>query len=570
MAHAWGVPDGILVLRTASVAIFVFFAFFSLFSFSVLSDAAAVMDVYRMIQYDIGGSPFGCRRSALNFYASSSGTAISDADLARAVIVMPVNSVDFSLLDDIINGKKFVGGLFLVLPRSFGLEGKEEGDDETESDALNLATLSALEELLVHSSIPAPIYFGVENAELRKMMAEVVRNDARGTPASATNGGYKLVVAVSEAKKLQAVTLPTLQGWLYGQKREGGGVALPTIAIVAFYDTFGVAPSLSVGSDSNASGVVALLELLRLFSRLYSSPSSRPSFNLLFALTPFGPINFDGTKQWLSSLDQRLLENVEFALCLNSIASWSRAESLILHASRPLKDTTIKALYESLEEVAGEQNVPLQFVHKKINISDTRVAWEHEQFSRSRVVAATLSSLHSPPLLFHHSGSLIDRRNFVKSEDIVTATKIVAEALARHIFGLHGRPIDIFAEGSSLMVSREFVGHWISFLSRSHRVAPFLSQNDPVIVALQKELATHAEGVEAKLTKLDPMFVFYNTEKALLSIHQVASVTFDLIVLLAVGAYLSVLYVSLHIITKGLDDFIGVFRRPPPRKSKSS
>jgi Zn-dependent M28 family amino/carboxypeptidase len=51
-----------------------------------------------------------------------------------------------------------------------------------------------------------------------------------------------------------------------------------------------------VGSDSNGSGVVALLEIARLFSRLYSNPKTRGKYNLLFGLTSGGPYNYNGTK----------------------------------------------------------------------------------------------------------------------------------------------------------------------------------------------------------------------------------------------------------------------------------
>lgn len=52
-----------------------------------------------------------------------------------------------------------------------------------------------------------------------------------------------------------------------------------------------------MGSDSNGSGVVALLEIARLFSILYSNPKTQGSYNILFALTSGGPYNYNGTQK---------------------------------------------------------------------------------------------------------------------------------------------------------------------------------------------------------------------------------------------------------------------------------
>lgn len=61
--------------------------------------------------------------------------------------------------------------------------------------------------------------------------------------------------------------------------------------------------ALSAGSDSNGSGVVALLEIARLFSLLYSNPKTRGRYNLLFGLTSGGPYNYNGTHKVLSYFD---------------------------------------------------------------------------------------------------------------------------------------------------------------------------------------------------------------------------------------------------------------------------
>ena len=52
--------------------------------------------------------------------------------------------------------------------------------------------------------------------------------------------------------------------------REGVSVSsLPTIILTASYDSFSLVPSLSQSGSDGASNTVALLEVLRLFRRLY-------------------------------------------------------------------------------------------------------------------------------------------------------------------------------------------------------------------------------------------------------------------------------------------------------------
>ncbi|KAL5549900.1 hypothetical protein UlMin_000076, partial [Ulmus minor] len=53
--------------------------------------------------------------------------------------------------------------------------------------------------------------------------------------------------------------------------------------------------ALSMGSDCNGSGVVALLEMARLFSVVYSNPRTGVKYNLLLESTSGGPYNYNGT-----------------------------------------------------------------------------------------------------------------------------------------------------------------------------------------------------------------------------------------------------------------------------------
>ncbi|XP_061343845.1 uncharacterized protein LOC133289851 [Gastrolobium bilobum] len=534
-----------------------------------LCDGATVVDVYRLIQYDMSGVPFGSRLASLNHHAASLHFS-PHADLSRTVLLIPLRELNMSFVKEYIAEGKPLGGLIFLLPQMFSFENKggTGSNQQDGSNELLKNVLAELEQILIHTNLPYPVYFAFENDNIDAVLTDIKKSDATGQPATATTGGYKFVVSAPEPKKVSSPPITNIQGWLAGLKTDDDSRQLPTIAIVASYDTFGAAPALSVGSDSNGSGIVALLEVARLFSLLYSNPKTRGQYNLLFGLTSGGPYNYNGTRKWLRSFDQRLRESIDYAICLDSIGSWEN--ELWIHVSKPPENAYIKQIMEDFSSVAEELGFKVNLKHKKINISNPRVAWEHEQFSRLRVTAATLSELSTAPELLESTGGLVDSRHFVDEAAIVKSVKLIAESLARHIYGHQGKNIQIFADNSNLAVNPSYVRSWLDVLSQTPRVAPFFSKDDPFVMALKKELEDHTDEVNLQREVLDGIFTFYDSTRAKLNIYQVASVTFDLLLLLVLGSYLIVLFSFLVITTRGLDDLISLFRRPPSRKVKTA
>ena len=127
---------------------------------------------------------------------------------------------------------------------------------------------------------------------------------------------------------------------------------------------------LAFGGDSNASGVAALIELARLFSRLASQPGQNglSRFNLVFAVTGGGKLNFLGSKKFLEDqldgVDGGLFQvgpilmfncpswrfaiiadnfqDTVYALCLDSLG---KGGELNVHVSKPPKEGSNSAAF---------------------------------------------------------------------------------------------------------------------------------------------------------------------------------------------------------------------------------
>jgi hypothetical protein len=204
--------------------------------------------------------------------------------------------------------------------------------------------------------------------------------------------------------------------------------------------------------------MVILFALLRLFRSLYDDETTRPSANLMFVLTAGGHNNYAGTRHWLVNSDSRLLDSVDFVLCLDSVAS---ADSINLHVSRPLKDDATKRMYGALESAAAAMQPPLPFaIHqRKIDLSKNvsgMEGWHHEVIPRSRpnlrILAATLSS----ESFFKSStrASILDR-NPPPLAKLNRVFEFATRALSKILYAAHAAPTVL--RSSAYLSSSDFI-----------------------------------------------------------------------------------------------------------------
>lgn len=118
-------------------------------------------------------------------------------------------------------------------------------------------------------------------------------------------------------------------------------------------------------------------------------------------------------------------------MCLDTVAS---NDTIFMHVSKPPKDGAAAAIFFSNLKSKAEQfsGVQVDGIHKKINLADDILAWEHERFSIRRLPAFTISSLKSHK--DSRRGTILDVPDSLNIKRLVRITKIVAEAIASQIY----------------------------------------------------------------------------------------------------------------------------------------
>uniref|UniRef100_A0A673W7V7 BOS complex subunit NCLN n=1 Tax=Salmo trutta TaxID=8032 RepID=A0A673W7V7_SALTR len=435
--------------------------------------------------------------------------------LTRRCVIMKLP--DFTVERYLEALRQSAAAVLLLLPKNMSA---------VPQDIIQTFMVSESEALLKDTIMP--VYVTLEDEQLLYMYEEVKHAAASRTSSILVRG--KLTgpnIAKSDLCTDCDWSL-CLQGVL-----PGAGEDAPTIVITAHYDSYGLTPWLSYGADSNGSGVTILLELVRLFQKLYSNPHSQ--YHLLFSLTGGGKYNFLGTKRFIEeNMDHTSLlhDNVAFVLCLDTLAN---GDDMFLHVSRPPKPGTPQhAFVQHLEQVVSSRFPWVRFgmVHKKINLGESTVSWEHERYAMRRIPGFTLSHLEDPKAELR--GSILDTVLHVDLRKMKRNAIVIAESLARFMYNLSDKEFQD-SRMSSLM----------SFLTSIPRATQL--DKDPkhaiLVNTLEHELRYYLHQVHRHTFRQDKR---YKTDRRTL-VRMIKPAAFDLFLGGCIAAYLAIVYYAIEV-----------------------
>uniref|UniRef100_A0A3P8V513 BOS complex subunit NCLN n=1 Tax=Cynoglossus semilaevis TaxID=244447 RepID=A0A3P8V513_CYNSE len=506
---------------------------------------------YRMQQYNLGQKKHGCLGAIVVAEARSAEEPV----LSRRCVVMKVS--DFTTAKYLEAQKQNAAAILVLVPRNMS---------SVPQDTVQSFMVSERNSLLKETLMP--VYAALEDEQLLYMYEEVRQAAASRTSSIIIRVLRSMITAtafqifVSNNSPITGTTdttLVTLEGVL-----PGAGDDVPTIVITAHYDSYGLAPWLSYGADSNGSGVTILLELIRLFQKLYSSQSTRPKYTLMFSLTGGGKYNFLGTKRWIEeNLDHAesslLHDNVAFVLCLDTLAN---ADVLYMHVSRPPRpDSPIHSFIHLLEEVVSHRfpSVKVGLVHKKINLVESSVAWEHERYSLRRIPGLTLSHLEDPKSELR--GSILDTVSQVDFRKIKRNGIVIAETLARFMYNLSdkGTPKEVQLFKGQLEFQDSRISSLMSFLTSVPRATQLLDKEPAqalLVSSLEQEFKRYLKQVRRqnfRQDRRDPDVTFFDQMKQPIVMYRVKPAAFDLFLGGCIAGYLGIVY---YVIQVCLDFFL--------------
>ncbi|RWS30252.1 Nicalin-1-like protein [Leptotrombidium deliense] len=514
--------------------------------------ASQELTVYRMQEYDFQSSTHGCRNSIMNLEARTP-QLLSQSFARKCVIVKLMHLVENRDLLDELFSETVAGGLLILIPANL-----KQLTEEQE------ANLLLMEKTIISETVQIPVYFATETKELLQIYDEVEQSgytkheNVSGSEKlfnAVVANGYQIVVSGSQAAAIPNTIISSLEGKLVAKGLEDQS---PTIAITAYYDSSSSVPGLSFGGDSNGSGVVALLELSRILSKIYSNQKTHPPFNVVFLLSGGGKYSYLGTKKWiedhLDNSESGVLSDLVFSICLEALADVEGTNSLYMHVSKPPKENTPAFnFFQQLQKVGKKYKVNVTMVHKKINLADENLAWEHERFSIRRLPAFTLSTLNSHKSL--RRSSITDTYEKINTKKLTRNINLIAEAFSRQMFDVEEK-VNSQILHSELAVSESFISSSLKFVTSipraqqllltterasSYQLPTFLSTLQVMLKRYLKEVSVY----HYKPDKREPEVVFYEPTVTKMNAYNIKPAIFDLFLSVVIVTYFGLLYVCL-------------------------
>eukprot|EP00921_Rhytidocystis_pertsovi_P019832 GHVQ01031508.1.p1 GENE.GHVQ01031508.1~~GHVQ01031508.1.p1 ORF type:complete len:575 (+),score=52.60 GHVQ01031508.1:146-1870(+) len=506
---------------------------------------------YRLIQYENGDQMLGSWKAGLDSVVAGLGSR----SLYQKTVVARMTHMTQQSLDDLL--QRPLAGLLLLVPPYVSTDGPMvhrprpdavQGSDVEEQveappcdpDNDVYCRLRSLETMLLSRRINIPIYFAFESDALLGLYGQLRVFSEESIFADMMQSRVSFVSKPPiKPTKLTNLGGDNIFGWIPGKGKPTSGPVLPTIAFVTYYDSFAPAPSMSFGVDGNGSGLIATLELARLFERLYTTVKPA-GYNLLFLFTSGSASNFQGLEEWLSNADSKLIDSIEFALCLDTLGGGP----LSLQLSRKPKLPNAQKFADLLGRAAKGLGVDFKIQTKKIKIHDPSVPWQHEWLAKHKVVGGTLTRLTQASSIMQR-GSILDNRLSPRSVDsLIKNIRVVAEGVTAFIYDVSEDEARIF--DGPLAPDTQFVVAWQRLLATTPRFYPLLKAKNSFVQELTKTLNKFLFDVQQKPFRLPPDHLsFYTDQPVQIVAMRTKATGFHLLSLLVIIAYLICLYVIL-------------------------
>ncbi|KAL5288673.1 NCLN family protein [Megaselia abdita] len=493
----------------------------------IISPSIATTDVdiiHRLTQFDTNDVQFGSRFSNLNLEIRS----LETWSTGRHCVLTKMEDLTLETYNEIT---KKAGGLIIQLPKMF---------NNLSTDTME--TIYQIEQNMLSSSVKIPVYFSPHNENLDQIISDI---NVKASGASNSNvkssaisdlmllissNGYQAITSGSDHTPNKKAKLPIIQGELVPSKNNKNSepTRLSTIVITASINPFRISNHVSFNPDA-----ALLLILIDFFSKLYSNKKTTPNHKIIFLLSESGSLlNFQGTKKWL---DDNQVQDVDFVMCLDTIIQPTNLEdenSLYMHVSKPPKEgTVLNSFYKLFKETGEHNNKTIEGVHKKINLAEPHLAWEHERFGIKKITSFTLSTVKN--YKSNARNTIFTRNQGDLMNSLQSNAEVIIQTLTKLIFDVNDERLS----SSISKVSKKTVESWIGIKSTL--------QNNDVKNAFERYLRNVKVTFE-KPDYRDPDFMLYNGAEAQLNIYNVKPAIFDLFLTILIASYLCVFYFVLN------------------------